>query len=227
MKSIAEILKQAREAKQLSMQDISTVANIPVTQYQKYETGEYHLLSASMTLVYKICNALDLDPIGLINHTSNALENYIPKAVVYAAFPKGFKEVSANALVQLAAETIENTRCTIVDVVIDNDSFLNCNRRENWVQLMQRCESEEVDLVIIPSINMLGYGLLETLQYLRYLKSQHDRFDACFLYENLYTGADSFEERLAIYCMIEDYNRSHKLRKAEFRKIYKSALSDK
>ena len=43
MKPVAEILKHAREAKQLSMQDISTAANIPVTQYTKLESTIFSL----------------------------------------------------------------------------------------------------------------------------------------------------------------------------------------
>ena len=227
MTSIANILRQTREEKQLTQQDIASATNIPLLQYQKYESGEYDLLAASMLIAHKICQALDVDPSMLLSTESAVMDNYIPRAVIYSTIPDGCKNISADALVNLAVATIENTQCSVIDIVLDAENNRCCTRREKWTHLMEQCENEEVDLIIVPSITMLGYGMLETIKCLRYLKAQHERFDVYFLFENIYTGADCFDEYISFYCMMADYNRTQKLRKAEFRKIYKQALEEK
>lgn len=221
---IFKILKHSREKKHLSQQAVADTVNIPLMQYQKYESGEQSLLSARTDVACRICFTLDLDPNILLEHVRQDTDDSPRKAVLYACFPSTSKEISEDALIAVAASTIENFRCEIQQTVIDYSGEVPCMRRDAWMELIQNCESECVELLIIPSILMLSQDLSEAVSYVRYLQEHNPCLKICFLYENLYTESDQFDLGLEFHYTVESYRFNLAQRKRNLRKIYNNAL---
>lgn len=55
-------LKFRREEMQLSQQQVADLSRITLRQYQRFESGERSLSSASMRIGLSICRVLNLDP---------------------------------------------------------------------------------------------------------------------------------------------------------------------
>ena len=55
-------LRLRREAFGLSQQQVATAAGITLRQYQRFESGERSLSSATMRIGLSICRVLQLDP---------------------------------------------------------------------------------------------------------------------------------------------------------------------
>ena len=63
------ILKIRRDQLGLSQQNVADMAKIPLTQYQRLESGDKILAGASMRIGLAVCAALLLDPYDFINVT--------------------------------------------------------------------------------------------------------------------------------------------------------------
>lgn len=59
-------LKLRREEMHLSQQQVADAANITLRQYQRFESGERSMSSASMRIGLSICHVLQLDPYRFI-----------------------------------------------------------------------------------------------------------------------------------------------------------------
>ena len=57
-----EILYNQRKALGLTQQEVSQLVGIHVRQYQKFESGEIEMASASLRITLTICDILNLDP---------------------------------------------------------------------------------------------------------------------------------------------------------------------
>lgn len=57
-----ECIKAQREALGLTQQQVADKAHINIQQYQRYESGERSLASASFRIGVSICKALDVNP---------------------------------------------------------------------------------------------------------------------------------------------------------------------
>ncbi len=67
------IIKQARMALGLSLQQMADSCGINIRQYQKFESGERQLAGCSFSLGLRICKELNLDPwLFLDSSASNA-----------------------------------------------------------------------------------------------------------------------------------------------------------
>lgn len=65
-------LKLRREEMKLSQQQVADAANITLRQYQRFESGERRMSSASMRIGLAICHVLNLDPYRFVpTPTSN------------------------------------------------------------------------------------------------------------------------------------------------------------
>ena len=60
-------LRYRREEKNLSQQQVANLAGITLRQYQRLESGERKLSSASMRIGLSICRVLELDPYRFID----------------------------------------------------------------------------------------------------------------------------------------------------------------
>ena len=60
--SSPQILKQCRENLGLSQNNVANGAKIQLRQYQRFETGERYIESASMKTALSVCAVLKLDP---------------------------------------------------------------------------------------------------------------------------------------------------------------------
>ena len=56
------ILKRARKAKGMTLQQVADKAGINIRQYQRFERGDRSLLNASFQITMAVCFALDIDP---------------------------------------------------------------------------------------------------------------------------------------------------------------------
>lgn len=56
------ILKAQREALGLTQQQVADLSNITLRQYQRYESGERGLSSASLRIGTNVCRTLKIDP---------------------------------------------------------------------------------------------------------------------------------------------------------------------
>lgn len=56
-----DIIKAQREALGMTQQQVADKAHINIRQYQRYESGERSLASASFRIGVSICKALDMD----------------------------------------------------------------------------------------------------------------------------------------------------------------------
>lgn len=225
MTPIFMILRQARERKHLSQQAVADAVNIPLLQYQKYESGEQSILSACTITTYRIFLTLDLDPALMLEYVRRDTVEPPLKAIIYASFPASSKVVSEDALIATAASAIEYFHCEIRQTVIDYSGDISCTRREEWVDLIQSCESEHVDLLIIPSILMLSHNLSDAVTYVRYLLDHYPSLNLYFLYENLYSGSDRFDLGLKFHFTSESHKHTLAQRKRNLRQLYKTASS--
>ena len=55
-------LRVRREEKHLSQQQVADLAGITLRQYQRFESGERRMSSASLKIGLSICRVLELDP---------------------------------------------------------------------------------------------------------------------------------------------------------------------
>ena len=55
-------LRFRREEKHLSQQQVADLAGITLRQYQRFESGERRMSSASLKIGLSICRVLELDP---------------------------------------------------------------------------------------------------------------------------------------------------------------------
>ena len=55
-------IKERREWLGLTQQGVADRAGIPLRQYQRFESGERALSSASLKIALAVCDALELDP---------------------------------------------------------------------------------------------------------------------------------------------------------------------
>lgn len=56
------ILRNRRKELKLTQQDVANLSDIQLRQYQRFESGERHIYSASLTVALHVCKALRLDP---------------------------------------------------------------------------------------------------------------------------------------------------------------------
>lgn len=64
-------LRYRREEMKLSQQQVADAARITLRQYQRFESGERKLSSASMRIGLSICRVLNLDPYRFVQPTSD------------------------------------------------------------------------------------------------------------------------------------------------------------
>lgn len=64
-------LKLRREEMSLSQQDVASAAGITLRQYQRFESGERSMSSASLRIGLSICQVLRLDPYRFIHPTTS------------------------------------------------------------------------------------------------------------------------------------------------------------
>ena len=55
-------LRKQREGLKMSQQEVADAAKITLRQYQRFESGERSMRSASLRIGLSICDALKLDP---------------------------------------------------------------------------------------------------------------------------------------------------------------------
>ena len=58
-----ELLRKQREAMGLTQQQVATESQINLRQYQRYESGERSLRTASLRIGANICHTLKIDPL--------------------------------------------------------------------------------------------------------------------------------------------------------------------
>ena len=61
-----KLIRQARLAKGLSQQQVATLINIQIRQYQRLEYGESNVQKLGMRAGLSLCIVLELDPYDLI-----------------------------------------------------------------------------------------------------------------------------------------------------------------
>ena len=66
----AQVLISRREQLGLTQQQVSEMAGVQFSQYQRLESGERHLSGCSMRIGLAICSVLLLDPFEMINVTA-------------------------------------------------------------------------------------------------------------------------------------------------------------
>ena len=64
------ILKDARKASNMTQQQVANKAGISLRQYQKFESGERKLITASFRIAMDVILALEIKPDVLLNYTN-------------------------------------------------------------------------------------------------------------------------------------------------------------
>ena len=150
-------------------------------------------------------------------------------AVVYASWdtdilPNGEKLTCAeDGEPLLALFTKEPSNIDIKDLYVD---FYRNPSRPQFNALLEACEKNKYDYILIPSLNSLTSDLLSIRLMIEKIKMKSPFTEVYFALEEIYTGSENWQMRISFMATVREETRLLAQRKKELKDIIrKSSIS--
>lgn len=101
----------------------------------------------------------------------------------------------------------------ITELFLDGPSLNQNNFRYEWYRLLHKCQHNEFDLVIIPSLQTLSQDGIQSMHLTKELIKHPNPPKVYFALEDIASTVEDFENTLCINCIINDAVNQRKKQK--------------
>jgi len=101
----------------------------------------------------------------------------------------------------------------VVDVIVDRCApEIYYKKRKGWQKLLEICEKDVIDTIIVPSTCMVTQGIVDIVDLFGDMRSKYD-CDLYFMYEQLDSSVKESEMQLSFFSTVEE--EKNNLKKVE------------
>lgn len=123
-------------------------------------------------------------------------EGQITRGLCYACFPGSSKPVDEELLTRFA-NAVSPASVKIVKSFVDIRNKKSPRNRPNWNAVLEECQFEDIDYIVIPAISMLSYHLSTAIEVAREVRKKYN-IKIHFLYEDICTGGEETDQELYV-----------------------------
>lgn len=146
-------------------------------------------------------------------------DGQMKEAVCYACFSNEKTPVDENTLTKFANTAIPQVTLSVKKSFIDISNKKSAKNRPNWNAMLEECEADGIQIVVVPAVTMLSYNNFDALILAKDIKREYG-INTYFLFENIFTGSETANMDMSFYGMIQDYLDKQKKQKKKLKKIF-------
>lgn len=123
-------------------------------------------------------------------------EGQIIRGLCYACFPGSSTPVDEDLLTKFA-NAVSPASVKIEKSFVDIRNKKAPRNRPNWNAILEECQFEDIDYIVIPAITMLSYQLSTAIEVAREVRKKYN-IKIHFLYEDIFTGGEETDQELYV-----------------------------
>lgn len=147
-------------------------------------------------------------------------ESQIKRAFCYACFPKTSEAVDDALMTACINEALPQVNTYVVKSFVDVDNKKQPKNRPNWNAMIEECQEENINLIVLPEVAMLAHNTMDAILYAKEAKRKYG-VDMYFLIERLDTASENADERLNDYLMLQEQFEQQQKRRKKLRKLFR------
>lgn len=123
-------------------------------------------------------------------------DGQIIRGLCYACFPGTSQPVDEELLTRFA-NAVSPASVKIEKSFVDIRNKKAPRNRPNWNAILEECQFEDIDYIVIPAIAMLSYHLSTAIEVAREVRKKYN-IKIHFLYEDICTGGEETDQELYV-----------------------------
>lgn len=152
-------------------------------------------------------------------------QDNITKAVCYANYYDRQQSVDSKHMAVFAERITPFPNLSVERAFVDCTGKKLTRNRPAWNEMLLECETEDIRLIIVPSISMLTPSADDSLNLIRDVNRKYG-IDFYFICEKIFTRNESSLMELSFHCTCSQYFEQQLQQKKYMRKVLKEVLEE-